>query len=91
MELHIVVLMDVFELRKEAMRQLSNEFCHQNLTAEPTSLYKKEIDLLIIMEKTNRWISEDTKHSSFSIGIPLKDHSFISSPNWKHGNYILYL
>lgn len=56
MGLHIVVLMDVFELRKEAMRQLSNEFCHQKITAEPTSPYKKGTDLLIIMEKTNRWI-----------------------------------
>lgn len=53
--LHKVVLMDVFELRKEAMRQLSNEFCHQKITAEPTSPYKKGTDLLIIMEKTNRW------------------------------------
>lgn len=55
MGLHIVVLMDVFELRKEAMRQLSNEFCHQKIAAEPTSPYKKGTDLLIIMEKTNRW------------------------------------
>lgn len=56
MGLHIVVLMDVFELRKEAVRQLSNEFCHQKITAEPTSPYKEGSDLLIIMEKTNRWI-----------------------------------
>lgn len=56
MGLHIVVLMDVFELRKEAVRQLSNEFCHQKIITEPTSPYKKGTDLLIIMETTSRWI-----------------------------------
>lgn len=91
MGLHIVVLMDVFQLRKEAMRQLSNEFCHQKITAEPTSPYKKGTDLLIVMEKASRWIS--WRHNTFfSRGISLKGHSFMCpSPNWRSSNYILCL